>query len=573
MNVLDTFYILFKSNTAEVKQANQSAQEGAGAFAASMEHVDQVVEKFGEHFGEVFTYVGERLAAVLAFEELAHFTTEQAEANEQLGLMAERLNINVEDLAAYDAAIVRGGGHTGEFTQTLDFMQRGLADLAVKGTSRLKPFFDELRVRTLAAPGHVRPVIDIMNDLGDRLAKMDKQTAAGIEERFGFTPGVALFFQKMRQEREDAIQHEKELGVVNKEQTEIAARYEEAVKDLSQRFHYYATLVGSEVLPILTRFFDWLGEASEYLGRHGKLVEGFFIGIGLAISTVYYPQMIRAVAATAALIGEWLLIPLAIALVGAAVGLAWDDIQHFMNGQKSLIGELSAKWPEFGKEVRAAVKSMGDIFAWVVDYWKGLTSIAVGLFRVLVFGARDLAVGAGKYFKQFTDYLSNEFPEIKTIIDAIGALFDWLGEKIAFVVKHIPKILLNWGGDLNKLGDVLQGKTTWQKYQDDDRSATLDKMRAQGWDVPDMHKTLSIANNQLTHVDLTPYNAGQIPSPVAESRTANNSTVHNWTIESGAVQITAPPGASADDIGDMFDRKFSDHLSQALNHFDDGVKS
>jgi hypothetical protein len=575
VNILDTFYILFKSNTAEVKEATASAEAGAVSFGASMEHVDEIVTKFGEQAAHVFEYVGERLAAFFAFEELGRFTTEQAEVNAQLLVTSERLGINIEDLGAWQQATVRAGGSAEGLTATLDFLNRNLAGLNTPGgTSRIKPFLEELKID----PHKITDSLSLLTLLSDKSKELGAQKFSGIAERFGIDPGTQILISKGSAELAKQIQYQKELGVTTKEQAEQAHKYEQAIDDLSHRFHYYATLIGDEVLPTLQKFFDWLGEASVYLGEHKALVEGFFAGIAGVITILYLPAMARAILATIALAIEWLAIPLAIAAVGLAIGLVYEDVQAFVSGHKSLIGQLSKQWPELGEDVRKAVAVMGEVWEWFLELFRGGASFLTGMFRLIVVGAEAFGKGVGGAIGWITTSLTNAFPEIGTIIHAIGALFDWLGEKIAYVVKHIPSILLKWGTDANKLADVGDAKlrndpnagAMLNKYKSDDYSNTLARMKAHGWDIPDINSNIARGTAQLNTADFSPYNA-QTPGAVADSK-VDKSKIVNLSVEPGAVVINAN-GADPAAVHSIFEDKLSDHIGQLLNHWDDGVKS
>ena len=130
--VLDTFYILFKSNAAEAEKGAKQATEAGKELEHGLGRMDAVAVQAGEHIIETFKEVGATLLGVFAAERLFEFTKEVVELNAQLGITAERLGIDVEELYAWQQATERAGGSADGFNSTLDYLNRGMADIATK---------------------------------------------------------------------------------------------------------------------------------------------------------------------------------------------------------------------------------------------------------------------------------------------------------------------------------------------------------------------------------------------------------------------------------------------------------
>lgn len=444
MAVLDTFYWLFKTNADEARRGMEGAEASAGSFERSVEHADEVVHQAGERIIEVFTNVAIRIASAFAIEQVLEFTTHIIETNAALQDTSERIGVAVEDLNALQNAAKRFGGSADGATASLDFLNRGMADIAVKGTSRLKPFFDELKINVLAAPGHVKPLLEVYAELADRFQTMTKQERAGYGERFGIDQGLLLTLAEGRRGFEDIIAREKELGVVTAEDAEQADKFSKKMDDLRVIFAHVATVASAGLLPMLSAIVDGVTSFVEFLQRHASFVEDFFIGLAGIIGVVYYRAIIRATLATLAFIAEWLAIPLAIAAVAAAFAFAWDDVSNFLKGNKSVIGELSKKWPEVGEAVRAMVKGAGEAWEWLMATFKS----GVAFFGSLgnLFGAVGERIAI--VFKNLSKSFNDVFPEWGIVLKALGGLVDWLIGLFEGLLGWVAKI----GVALGKLG-------------------------------------------------------------------------------------------------------------------------
>lgn len=557
--VLDTFYILFKSNAAEAEKGAKQATEAGKELEHGLGRMDAVAVQAGEHIIETFKEVGATLLGVFAAERLFEFTKEVVELNAQLGITAERLGIDVEELYAWQQATERAGGSADGFNSTLDYLNRGMADIATKGTSRLKPFFDELKISVTDAAHKVRPLTTILGELADKFSKMDAQQRAGIGEKLGIDQGTLLLLAQGRRAVEDIVNQEKALGAVTKEDTEIAHAFHIQMHDLGDAFHAVATAVASTILPGLSKVVGYITEFVQFLSTHKGLVEGFFVGVGTVIATTLLPAVIKAVVWVGALAVEFLAVPLAIAAVIAAFAFLYDDIQNFLAGNNSIIGELSKKWPIIGETVREVAKDIGAAFEWAKGFFGNFIQfIASGvnllytLFQKFGEGVRDRFTGVSEGLAKAFPFWAKVFKEIGGLIEwligLVGKLVGWFAKFSIGTIAALPKALGNWAKDLDKGAVALGGTTPGQKVA-----------AASG----------AIAGVVAARDKIAAANA----SPLNAERPAAGAVVNKHITVNAPVTVNAKTDASADDIAGAVHGHIGDQVRQAVGHFDDGVKS
>lgn len=584
-SILETFYILFESNSKQIKQGAQEAGAATTTLEAEIASADAAVIAAGEHIARVFENVAIRIASAFAIERVIEFIGSVSELNAQLLVTATRLGINVSDLDAYGQAAERAGGTREGFAQTLDFLNRGIADIATKGTSRLKPFFDELKIQVTDAPHHVRPLLDILGDLADRLSGLDAQQRAGIAEKLGIDEGTVLLLAQGRRGLDDLVERQRALGVVTQEDAEKAHAFNIALQDLEQQFRHGATELGASLLPRLADFFRSVQTVFNYLAQHKGLVEGFFIGIAGVVSTIYFPAMVEAAAVTWGLLSPILAVVVPIAAVGAAIALLVDDVKNFLAGNKSVIGELSKSWPAVGESVRAAVAFAGNAFGWFVDLLKGeyaLMSAILGLVGAAFAWVAGEVTGA---LKIINTSMANMFPFWTQLIHAFGGLLKWLVGLLAdaagwFVkfgasaVAVLPKALSNWAKGLGKVTvAVAAASGTPAAGTDVPRVAVLRPVAGPegaqaGATLPpesDVARMVIKAQAAIKTADTSPVSA-ITNSTISNSRTGDRTLIFNG----GPVTINAPTG-DATDIADKLNKHLEDQVRQAVDHFDDGV--
>jgi len=178
--------------------------------------------------------------------------------------------------------------------------------------------------------------------------------------------------QQGRREIESVIAKQKELGLVSQQNTEVALKFNVAVMDTQQAFRGVFLELSLAVLPVLTRFLDIITPAVEYLRQHIDLVKGALIGIG-AIAAGFLAVFIVM---NAMVVG----IAVGIAALIALFALAYEDVKYFLEGQKSLIGDILKKWPLVGVVAKAAFEGLKETLWALIAPFRLIESLVEKIF-------------------------------------------------------------------------------------------------------------------------------------------------------------------------------------------------
>lgn len=576
--ILDTFYTLFKTNSEEIRKGYNDAEKATGKFTDAMKRADDGVHVAGEKIVETFKEVGTAIVAAFAFEHIKQFIESTIEVNAHLEQTSLRIGVAVEDLAALQAAATRFGGSADGVTGSLDFLNRGLADIAVKGTSRLKPFFDELKIHVLDSKGHVKGLVEVIKEIAEATRGKTAQERAGLAERFQLDPGLLMAMADGRRGLEDIIKRQKELGLTTEEDAEAAEKFEQKMADLRVQFGHVGNQIVGGLLPIMGKVVDVVMGFVGFLEKHKGLVEGFFIGAAGVIATFYLPAIIEAAVATAAFLAEVLFIPALIAAVIAAFAFLYDDIQKFLSGNKSVIGELSKKWPIIGEVVREVAKDIGAAWDWVQSYFAGGVSFIKSIANVLaaVFGFLSGKVQAfGKAFNA-------EFPEVVTVLKAIGTLVEWVTSKVAalvgwwlkFAAKGVialPKALTNVAGWLDSAAVSINGPKLAMGGTApslEARGAAKDRRIA---DMFQPHPAQTVAALRSGQKQIAAATATQLSSVTHNAiSNSNRTTTKKIEVKTGDITIHTQ-AKSGDEVTAALGDHLAEHVRKAIAQHDDGV--
>lgn len=345
MTILDTFYILFKTD------ADDTAKQIRGVEKAS----DSVAQAF-------VGMASQAVAAAAAFVSLGAVVRsvfDAASVANGLYEVSKALGVNIEELSAWDDAVASSGGTAGDFQNDVRGLSEDLAKIATTGRSNLLPFFQELGIKVTDAHGKVKPVLDLFPQLADSLGKVSKQQALGIGQKLGLSQGTIMLLQQGRREVEAVLAKQRELGVITEKQALIAKKFNDKLQEEAHAYRTVALEVATKALPAYTEFLDLVERGTQFVGRHSDLVIGAFLGIAAAaaIAAVTTGFLFSPVVIVTAAIG---------ALVTAAAAL-YDDFKTFQAGGDSLIGRV-VDWANKFAVLRGIFQAVADSVKLVTSF-------------------------------------------------------------------------------------------------------------------------------------------------------------------------------------------------------------
>ena len=317
MSILETFYILFKSDASEVKKGAEEAERATKKLDESLKNVDRDSEKAGKSFLNLARSASGALGAFVSVGAVFASLRHAVNSVQELGNVSRELNVNVETLDAWGHAVQRTGGTAQGFQSSL----RSLAE----------------HLNTTSAVA-----LKALPALADSLSKMNPAAANRYGKSLGLDQSTIYLLQQGRREVQATIAQQKELGLVTQQDVEVTRKFDNALYDLGRVFQSISRDFALPALPALTK-------ALEYLTEHKDLIKGALLAIGGAVAAMGISFAIANPAIAA------------VALSLAAFALAYEDVQKFKKGLPSVIGDVQ-------KGVRK-LRKRGDAFAHRLPNW------------------------------------------------------------------------------------------------------------------------------------------------------------------------------------------------------------
>lgn len=444
--IIDSLLIAVKMDNTDLDKGLKQAESKVSSFANRIK-LGALAKKLG-----AFTSVGFVMSQVKNLTAVA----------DDLGKIADRIGADVPKLQSWATASKIAGGSVQAFYGTAERLGSELQRIAVTGKSRLLPFFESMGVATLDATGKARDVFDVLTDVAGAVEGMDRQTSAGILKRLQLDEGTIGLLQMGKKGMQDLIRYERELGVFQKEDTVIAANYNDAMDRLTRTMNISFLPVMRLFAPVLTEAAKAMTSAFAFIQKHSLAFEIALAGIALVIGALVLPSLWSLFVAIMTNPITW--------IIAAIVGLILilEDLYVYAKGGKSQFEDL---WKTLGtgEEVMAAIQGAWDFLkaaaqiAWEILKYI-LKDLGIRVLELLRFIAM-LGVGAMNVFKAIggfiNDYfitpLENAWNTLKKIIDNLPSLDgvkDFLGGRYEQFFTPITPQLAGAGAGGNKTLEI-----------------------------------------------------------------------------------------------------------------------
>lgn len=444
-NIIDSLLIAVKMDNTDLDKGLKQAESKVSSFADRIKA--GALAKFGA------------LASVgFIMSEVKNLTA----VADDLGKIADRIGADVPKLQSWAVASKLAGGSVQSFYGTAERLGAELQRIAITGKSRLLPFFESMGVATLDATGKARDVFDVLTDVAGVVEGMDKQTSAGLLKRLQLDEGTIGLLQMGKKGMQDLIRYERELGVFQKEDTVIAANYNDAMDRLTRSLNMVFLPVMRMFAPILTEAAKATTSAFAFMQKHSLALEIALAGIALVVTALVLPSLWSLFVAIMSNPITW--------IIAAIVGLILilEDLYVYAKGGKSQFEDL---WKTLGtgEEVMAAIEGAWDFLKTAAQIaWEVLKAILKGLWMILhsvLVLVAGLGVAAAQAFKtigkvindMFLTPLRESWNVLKKIVDNLPSLDgvkDFLGGRYEQFFTPITPQLAGAGAGGNKTLEI-----------------------------------------------------------------------------------------------------------------------
>lgn len=518
MGVMDTFYFLFEADTTKLKTGVDEAKKKVSGVSEEATKADANMAKMGESFVSLAKKAAGLIGVGFSIKEIVQGVQETAEAYFQLEKLATQFRTTADAVDEFADAGQLIGLSQDQTVGGLKALDSAIQDTAL-GMGRAKMVFEELGITIKDASGKIKPTTAVMAELQEKFKSMEKGTQMRVMERLGLDPALLKLFNTDMGELQARMSKIDEAAGFNFDDAiKSSADFTKATKAMWLEIRtigmFFEKLRERMNVSFMDTFIKGMNLASDILRRffnflldHKNFAQGFFIAIAAAISYFLIPMAISGAIAVWAMIAPFVAVGAAVVAVGLAFAALYDDVMNFLEGNNSMIGEISKSYPIVGE----IVKDMANTFQFLWDVVKAVFNLMV-----------DAIFAPQQAFDNFFKSISDAIENLKNMFPDLLKSFTDVGRAIADT-------------ELFKLF----------KFAKD--------------------KVVSVAQGAMDFANNVPIN-GVSSNAISNSRSAEN----NATVTIGKVEVQTQ-ATDSEGISKSIGANMQSQIKQATSNFDDGI--
>lgn len=314
---------------------------------------------------------------LLGASGLSKLALDAAKANRELDTTAKNLGMARKELSAWQGAAEMAGESANGMSGYMKTLSGDMQSLIMMGDTSVLPYFNALGVSLLDSTGKARKLDDVMLDLADRFSTMDRQQAYTLARQMGIDDGTFNTLSRGRAEMERMLEIQRDMYHSSEADIENSRKLAEARAVLNARWESLKLMIGNALIPVLTTLTEIVSGFVGFLVKHEHVTKGVFLGIATAIGVFLVPMLVTATAAVFAFIAPFAPLIAAVAGLGAAFGLLYDDYKTWAEGGKSLFD-----WGRFTSYInssKVSTDSLGKSFIYLTTGYTSWSEAANGM--------------------------------------------------------------------------------------------------------------------------------------------------------------------------------------------------
>lgn len=421
------------SKLDDMTEAFEKAEAKTGKSGKGLDkHAEKVkqnvkqAKNLTEAMGKVAKGAAALFALVTGSNALDKLIREAAEANVQLDNLSRNIGMSRNQLQAWGGMAEMAGGSAEGMKGSLAGLSMGITRLTTMGDTSMVPFFNAFGVALLNADGKARDLDSIMLDLSDRFSKMDRVQAYNLAKSMGLDDGTINTLMLGRAEMEKMLEMQRNLYHSGEKEIAVSRELTRSRAYLNQQWDALKNMLADALAPHLLRLVKLVSSFADFLMRNENTMKHVFEGVAFVLGAVLIPVLWSAVTALYAFIAPFALAAAAVAALGAAFVLLYDDYKTWAEGGKSLFD-----WGAFTGYIRTSKVSVDSLtkgFTYLLTGYTSWAEAGKGLFDWLRLKGfiDENGVSLRSLANGFKSLANDIYQSVAPALEDLGEIFDAL---------------------------------------------------------------------------------------------------------------------------------------------------
>lgn len=352
-SVLDTFYILFKSDAKDVKDGAKDAETAVDGLESGIAGADKTSAQLGKKFNALATQALAAFASVYTVTQLISSARGIAEQSAELDVLSDVLGESASELVNWGRAVENMGGDSKAFQSSLQGLAGSLNDALISGSNAATIALSKMGISARDANSDLLSVLKILPELARGFQGLTRESALARGKSLGLDTGTILLLMQGEKGVRALVDRQREMNRVSDAQIDnlrlLKAKWTEYKNQISD----VGTVLLSEFLPYLTLIENGVKAFAGLISDNSDMVLTFFKGAGVLVGALAVKAFLLAL--------PFMLTVAAIAAVAFGIGLLIEDITKFVNGQDSLLGKAADRWDFVGDSIEFVKNRVSEL--------------------------------------------------------------------------------------------------------------------------------------------------------------------------------------------------------------------
>lgn len=463
-NIISSIAIQFGLKNAQLKQ--------------NLQQTDQIFAQWRDGF---LRQIVAPIAAALSVKNLFQdYYTQSLE----LGEVAKRARVAMQDLQAYGGALREVGGDVDNFTSTI-------ANLRKQQEALFTPGGGQRNVFTMLGidPNEARNMnlIDLLMRIGEGAKRgLTPEMGRNLMRQLGIDEYTIEMLQKGSAEFQKLAEEEAKRISVTEKDYKMMLEFRKSVKDLRSELQGLANAAFRPLIPLLTEFAEKLADGIRFLKEHppllyavvgaltalsGILSARLISNIG-AVALALMTRLVPALGATSAAAAPLTLTILPIIAAVTALALALDDLYAYATGGRNLLGNSLWKYLGTPEEIQAWAANAKSSISSVIDWGTKVAKDGAEAFKKY-YG--DVGTDIGTMFRGLMVTIRGIITgDVDTFLDGLSTMVYGFGEAVVDTVIGLFKNIADVGLEIwRRLTGTIEDEETQKQVEEENFSTDL----------------------------------------------------------------------------------------------------
>lgn len=224
MGILDTFYILFKSDAEDVEKGAIKAKSATDNLEHSIGGADKTTVFLGKKFNSLATKAVAAFASVFAVTNLISRARGIAVQSTGLGVLSEELGESASELVNWSRAVEQAGGTPKGFLASMQGLSGSINDAFVNAINAATIELGRMDISARDTHDNMRTVLDILPELAKKFSTLKREAALPRGKALGLDTATILFLMRGEGAVAALVDRQRDLNTVSDEQIAKARR-------------------------------------------------------------------------------------------------------------------------------------------------------------------------------------------------------------------------------------------------------------------------------------------------------------------------------------------------------------